>query len=301
MQGGDIMRSHRLLGAVALVLTLLLAAVGAPATSAAPPACVGTPEAPGVLSGSYPSNVIVEGACAVNAGVAVVGGDLTLKPGAVLLAAFAHDDRTGAGSSRLVVHGDLRVQEGAALLLGCDPQSFACIDDPSQSNPTLSSHDLVYGNLVGRQPLGEVVHNTAIDGNVQELGGGGGLSCEPSGIFAAFHVPVYSAYEDSTVHGNLSVKGLVSCWLGIARVHVNGSLRLNGDQLADPDAIEILANHVAGNLACHEDSQVWDSAEAGAELFPRTPGPNTVLGQRVGQCVLASPTTEGGPPGPGPF
>jgi hypothetical protein len=78
---------------------------------------------------------------------------------------------------------------------------------------------------------------------------------------------------------------------------------LINNQLADPDAIEILANQISGNLLCLKNSQVWNSAEAvpGGELFPRDAEPNTVSGHRVGQCVLASPETAGGPSGPGPF
>ena len=117
-------------------------------------------------------------------------------------------------------------------------------------------------------------------------------------------MPVFSGFEDSTVNGNLSVIGLTSCWLGVARTHVSGNVNLINNQLADADAIEILTNQISGNLLCQRNSQVWDNAETtpGGELFPRdaTP-PNTVSGNRVGQCVLASPTTAGGPSGPGPF
>jgi hypothetical protein len=238
----------------------------------------------------------------VNAGPTTVGGNLTLSPGAVLNAAFALNHQTGSGASSLSVAGNLRVQSGAALILGCTPASFGCIDDPNPEHPTLSSHASVGGNLDSQQPLGVVVHNATIGGNVSQNGGGGGFTCEPSGFFAAIHSPVYSTYEDGQVGGNLSVMGLTSCWLGIAREQVGGNLRVNGDQLADPDAIEILSNTVEGNLICHGNSQVWNSAEVSfPALFPRTPFPNTVNGKRIGQCVLASPAEEGGASGPGPF
>jgi hypothetical protein len=142
-----------------------------------------------------------------------------------------------------------------------------------------------------------VVHNSTVNGSVMQSGGG--VNCAPQGIFEFF--PVYSDYEDMTVGGRLMVNRRESCWLGIARVHFNGKLDLIGNQLADPDAVEVIANNVEGNLACRENSQVWDSAEAGEELFPRVAKPNTVTGKRFGQCVLASPETEGGPLGPGLF
>jgi hypothetical protein len=293
-------RLSLLLSTGGLVLVVLAASAGA-AAARKPSTCSGSLEAPGTLAGTYASNVTVEGVCFVNGGAALVEGNLTLSPGAALVAAFALNDQAGNGSSSLTVDGNLRVQQGATLLLGCDPQSFPCIDDPKPEQPTLSSQGVVNGNLSEQQPLGVVVHNTTIAGNVKETGGGGGFTCEPSGPFAVFGSPVYSDYEDSTVGGNLDVSGLESCWLGVARVRVGGNLSMLHNQLADPDAIEILSNEVSGNLICRQNSQVWDGSELSEGLFPRQSEPNGVGGRRVGQCVLASPTTEGGPSGPGPF
>ena len=145
-----------------------------------------------------------------------------------------------------------RSNAGATLLLGCLPTSFACIDDPSQSSPTLSSHDKIEGNLDTDAPLGVVVHNTWVGGDVSENGGGGGFNCTPTGVFAVFGSPVYSAFEDSTVKGNLHIENVTSCWMGIARVRLAGSFWLLNNQLADTDAIEIVENHIEGNLTCRE-------------------------------------------------
>jgi hypothetical protein len=288
-----------LLGAGGLALGVLTASA-VPAV-AAPRICSGTPTAPGVLAGTYSANVVIEGACEVNAGPAIVKGNLTVAPGGALIAAFALNDHTGHGSSNLTVAGNLQIQSGAAAVLGCEAAHFACIDDPAPNAPTLASRDSVSGNLTEQQPLGVVVHDSTVGGNVLESGGGGGLTCEPSGVFALFQSPVYSDYEDLSVGGNLSVTGLTSCWLGIARVHVSGNLRLLENQLADPDAIEILANRIGGNLICQQNSQVWDSADETEALYPRAPEPNTVSGLRAGQCVFSSPVTEGGPLGTSPF
>jgi hypothetical protein len=264
--------------------------------------CAGTPEEPGVLAGVYFGHVTVEGSCLVDGGEAVVHGELKLRPGSLLLAAFAHNDVGGSGSSDLRVLGDVRVEDGATLLLGCEAEHFPCIDDPEPEHPTLSSRDRVYGDLREHRPLGVVVHDSVIGGDVTETGGGGGLGCEPSGPFAAFKSPVFSDYEDTLVHGDLEIAGLRSCWLGLARLEVGGDVRLSNDQLADPDAIEIIDNEISGNLKCKLNSRVWDSSEeTGEGLFPRKPEPNSVHGKRSGQCVLASPSSEGGPLGPGPF
>ena len=44
--------------------------------------------------------------------------------------------------------------------MGCDASSFACLDDPNQTAPTLSSADLVRGVLNEQAPLGVIVHNS---------------------------------------------------------------------------------------------------------------------------------------------
>jgi hypothetical protein len=292
-------RLSPLLSTVALALGILAASASGAAADR-PSICSGTFASPGVLVGTYTSNVTVEGACLVNAGPAVIEGNLTVGPGAVLLAAFA--------SSNLTVKGNLQVQSGATLILGCESQSaYACLD-----NAAGSSQDSVSGNLIAQQPLGVVVHRTTINGNVVESGGGGGFTCDNKGptvggfpVFgAAFGgLPVFSGYEDTAVHGNLSVIGLTSCWLGVARAQVSGNVILNNNQLADDDAIEIISNSISGNLICQQNSMVWDSVEhtPGGALFPRDAMPNTVSGNRVGQCVLAGPVVEGGPSGPGAF
>jgi hypothetical protein len=296
-QLGD--RLSILLGVGCLALGVLSAS--AATAVAAPKVCSGTPTAPGLLAGSYPANVIVEGACEVNGGPTTIGGNLTVAPGAALVAAFALNDHTGRGNSSLTVAGNLQIQSGAAAVLGCEAVEFACIDDPTPNSPTLSGRVVIDGNLTEQQPLGVVVHNSTVGGNISESGGGGGETCTPSGVFALFGSPVYSDYEDTSVGGNITVTGLTSCWLGIARVHVGGNVRLLENQLADPDAIEILSNHIAGNLVCQQNSQVWDSSDETENLYPRKPEPNTVGGLRSGQCVFASPATEGGPLGSSPF
>ena len=118
-----------------------------------------------------------------------------------------------------------------------------------------------------------------------------------------FPFGVFSDYEDNTIGGSIDVIGLDSCWLGLARDNVGRNVKILNDQLADPDAIEILANQIGNNLVCHNNSMVWNSVELSEEegvVFPREPLPNEAR-HRVGQCVLSSPLSEGGPLGPGPF
>jgi hypothetical protein len=288
------LRATRRLSGI-LALALVVAGVGASSAAATkhaggPATCSGTPGSPGVLSGTYSSNVTIEGTCAAFAGPVIIEGNLTLTPNSGLNAAFA--------AGNVTVRGNLSVGRGALMYLGCIPRSFACFDDPHPHEPTLSSASTVEGNLHETQPLGVVVHNSTIGGNVQETGGGGGTTCENPP--PTFPFGVFSSYEDSTIGGSINVIGLNSCWLGLARDSVGRNVLILHDQLADPDAIEILANQIGNNLVCQGNSMVWNSNETGEGLFPREPHPNEAR-HRVGQCVLASPLSEGGPLGPGPF
>jgi hypothetical protein len=274
-------------------------AAGAAVTSGTA-TCSGTPTAPGVLTGTHTA-VVVKGACEVNAGPAVVTGDLTLSPGSALIAAFALNDQTGTGTSSLTVNGNVLVQAGATLVMGCNPANFPCLDDPDQSNPTLSSHATVGLDLRSNQPLGVIAHNFSVGGDVIETGGGGGVNCNPQGVFKLFQSPVYSAYEVGTVGGDVRISSVHSCWMGVVQVQIGNTMVMYRNRLADPDAIEILSNHIAGNLICRGNSATWDNGELGSHLFPRQPEPNTVLRNRKGQCVLSSPNTKTDKPGPGPF
>jgi hypothetical protein len=305
MNRSRLTKGARLLALLATSGTAFALALATPAatTAAGPHICKGTQKKPGVLKGgTYPSGVIVKGLCEVNAGRAHVDGTLVLDPHSVLLAAFANNDRTHHGASGLTVSGSVSVEKGATLVLGCNHSSFPCFDDPNQSHPTLDRAGRVSGSVIAMAPLGVLIHQGRIGGSITQTGGGGGLKCVPEGAFHAFHSPVYSDLEDSTVHGSVTFSKLRSCWLGTARDKVGGALKFISDKLADPDAVEILNNTVSGSLVCRSNSKVWDSTEASmGSLYPRIPEPNTVHGKRRGQCRLASPVAPGAPPGPGPF
>ena len=263
----------------ALAATMLMLAGGA--SAAAPYTCSGSFDNPGVLSGTYSTNVFVSGFC-VTGGPTTVAGNVILLSGSVLVA----DDFTATGN----VH----VGSGATLVGGPTEEG-----DESGPPPPPSFH--VGGNLIATQPLGVVLHGSDIAGNVVETGGGGGFNCDPSGVFVLFDSPVFSVIgEGSHVGGNVTITGLTSCWLGVTHSRIEGSVHVLNNQLADPDAIEILDNDIAGNIVCEQNSMMWDSADISEELYPRLWEPNRVGGTRVGQCVVAPPLTPDGT-SPGAF
>ena len=260
--------------------------------------CSGTTTAPGTLAGTH-SSVVVHGVCEVNAGPARVRSNLVIEPGGALVAIFGLNDHTGHGHSSLAVGGNLIVRRGASLAMGCDraydkafgqrSANFACADDPHPSRPTLSSHDTVGGSLIAYRPLGVVVHNSTIHGNVTETGGGGGLNCTPTGVFTLFKSPVYSDFEHIKIGGSLRVTGLSSCWFGAIYLSVHGSSTVSRNSMADPDAMEVVTNTIRGSFTCRGNSPAIQFGDSDGH-------PNRVGGRATGQCgfnvVLPSPAPE---------
>lgn len=309
------MRSGRHLSAAALVCAagMLLAAGTGTAVAAQRALCRGSSAHPGLLAGTYNTNVVIEGTCRVNAGPATIRGNLTLAPGSTLLALYALDDRKpgGPAHSKVTVFGNVNVGADASLQLGCEPIHEPCLDFQVPEEPEFYvSHDRVYGSIKATDALAVNIHASTINGGVTQTSGGGGASCIPQ---AGSEEPVFSDYEDDSISGGVSIKSVFSCWMGLARDRINGNVSLVGNTLADPDAIEILANTIWGNLKCVGNSMVWDSAEVMGEKepepetpeflwhFPRIAEPNHVLGKRSGQCVHEGKLTLDGPEGEGPF
>ena len=251
-----------------------------------PQVCSGSFTKPGVLKGAYPDGVVVKGVCFVNDGKAHVTGTLTVTKGSVLAAAF------GEHHSSLTVTGNLVVDRRAVAVLGCkvNPNGTgqACLDDHSK-HPTLTSHERVSGNIIANHALGLIVHNSAIGHGIKDIGGGGGATCAvpKTGIFAAFKSPVFSDLEDSTIGGDDVMNGLRTCWFGLARDTVRGYVTINVNKTADPDAIEVLANHIGKSLSCAGNRHpgipasvgafpIWDSADGpspASTLAYRSPTP----------------------------
>ena len=290
-------RVLRCAGACCLLAAIGSAAAGPAGATAArasggPTTCAGTPDSPVVLSGTYPSGVVVTGYCTVDGGAAVVHGSLTVAAHAVLDASFAFNDVTGTGASSLTVTGNVKVGSGATLFVGCEPGFFACTDDPGG---TASGHDHIGGNLVATYALGVVVHHTSVGGSVTQSWGGGGVAPPTGGINSTcIATPpgpyamtgVYSDYEDDTIGGNLEVTGVRTCWFGMLRNRVPGNLVVSRDVFSDPDANEVMQNTVGKDITCKGNSPAVQYGDSSAT-------PNVVTGTASGECSF---TRVPGPP-----
>jgi hypothetical protein len=265
--------------------------------------CNGTMASPGTLAGNF-ANVTIAGTCLADAGNVKISGNLTVAPNAALVADFGQNDTTNTGTSNITVGGNVTVEQGASLLLGCYPlvvtlwgsgpsgpilfstPDFPCYDDPNAlTAPTLSATEFIGGNLVSDDPAGTVVHNTTVRGNVVENGGGGpfGTQFVPYGIFAvyipgdnSFPLPAYSDYANVTVGGNMVVTGMATNWYGIIRNTVHGNLTDTGNT-ATPDAGEVINNTVYGNLACSGNNPAVEYGDSNG-------APNEVGGNATGEC-----------------
>jgi len=235
--------------AIAAAGTLVsMLALGPATTAVAAPTwrthvCHGTPRHPGELIGRN-LDVIVRGLCLVQRGPVAVSRNIIVTRHSALIVAFARHN------SHVDVAGNIFVRKGGVLILGCNPKSFPCIDDPHPKRPTLSSNSAVGGSIISTVALGMVVHNTRIRHDVRDLGGGGGLTCKPQGPFAHFHSPAYTAWEDNWIGGSVRITDLRTCFVDAIRNWIGGSAAVSRNKAADPDAMEIVSNVVHGNLVC---------------------------------------------------
>jgi hypothetical protein len=288
----------RLASVTSLVLAIIVMGAGAAAAAnthhGQHNTCTGTLTAPGVLAGTFRGNVVIKGVCAVNGGAAVIKGNLILAPGSVLNATFALNDVAGTGTSSLTVRGNILVRSGATLGMGCEPNFMPCTDDPNAgTGGTLTGQNRVSGSVLASRALGVIIHASKIGGNVIILGGGGGVTCAipASGIFHLLGSPVFTDAEDNSIGGSLAIAQLRTCWMGALRNHVRGSLFTAHNTMADPDANEVLANHVRGDIACfknHPATQYGDSMSS----------PNRVRGRAFGECGFNVRKPNPAPSGP---
>jgi hypothetical protein len=204
----------------------------------------------------------VTGSCLIPGGTVVVHNRLFIGSNAALDAATQ--------APTLIVRGNVFVGHNGIFLLGCS-EAFS---PPCPSGVTTS--DVIDGNVVAIGALALIFHSNSIYGNLTQIGGGGGVNCNPNDTLQGS--PVYSTYEDNWIGGRALVNRYQSCWFGFIRNHVHGSVTLKNNTLADPDAMEVVTNTIQGNLRCSGNSpapQVGDSQGQ----------PNVVFGKKTGQCA----------------
>ena len=223
--------------------------------------CAGGTVAPGTYG-----NLSIKGFCTIDGGNVNVQQNVQVTSTGLLLAFFSQ--------STLTVGGNLIVQAGGVLALGCDPEENPCFDDPNGT----SAHS-VSGNLVADHAVLVVVHDSHIGGNVADEGGGRGLNCDP--LFPD-GPPAFTDYAANTIGGSATVTGLRTCWDGFSHNIVSGSVRLIDNQTLDPDGNLADGNHIAGNFTCLDESPDPHLSDGPVKIL------NVVGGTVRGQCVVIS-------------
>ncbi len=272
------------LGLVAGAVLVLMSAGAGSASAASAVTCPG---------GSIPAGVYlslkIAGACTIDAGTAgsvTVQGGVIILPGGSLVAIYGGLAGSPAPSN-LIVGGNLDVQNGGILNLGCEPDYYECANDPAEENVvkdnaiaggSYSTNDVIGGNLTAEGALAVVVHHTAIGGSVYVTGGGGGVYSCSEGVPQLGDAPPYGDFEDDVIGGNLSILGVQTCWLGWLRDTVIESVNFSANLTGDPDGNEMGNNVVLGSLACGGNSPLPQIGDSGA-------APTTVLLITAGQCA----------------
>jgi hypothetical protein len=208
-----------------------------------------------VSAGTYTS-LRVTGACTLPA-----SGNVTVRHDVVVTSTGLFNAATPA---KLVVKGDVLVRHHGMTAIGCSPD-VGC---------AALGADVIGGSLHAQGAWAVIVHGTSIGGSATIRGGGRTLDCS---VTAPFGAPYYSVVEDSSVAGNLVIRGLHTCWTGVIRDHVGGTVRLIGNRFGDPDADEVVTNVIGGNLDCFDNIAAPHVGDSMGQ-------PNVVAGQERGEC-----------------
>jgi hypothetical protein len=254
--------------AIAVAAGSAMIVLGVPAVAASAAGAPYTCQGGSIPGGSYGS-VLVTGFCQLDSGTVTVSGNFSVAPGAGLLAAF--------GGSDLHVAKNLTVGAGAIIALGCEPQAFACFNDPDQNVGTLSTQDTIGQNFTATRALMVLAHHNQIGGNATQTGGGGGVTCNnfPLGPDGP---PAYSTWEDNTIGRNAVVTGVQTCWMGFIRNHVAKNAIYSDNVLADPDGNEVVTNVIGHNLNCSGNAPSPQRGDSDGDA-------NIVGGRATGQCT----------------
>ena len=208
-----------------------------------------------IKAGTYRS-LRITGVCTLTSkGTATVKGDVVVEGHAML-----NTLTTGTFN----VGGSVIVKDDGIAGLGCNDE----VGCPTESN------DHIGGSLIGTDAFAVVVEQEHVKGDITINGGGGSENCSSTALLGG---PYFMTVHDRTVGGDVSVRGIHSCWFGLIRTTVGGSATLIGNHFGDPDAMEIVTNTIGGNLNCFHNvphAQIGDSGGL----------PNKVAGHKRGEC-----------------
>ncbi len=225
-----------------------------------PPICTGPETA---IAGNYRGDLRIWGDRYVASGTTLrVRGDLTVARGSCL-------DAFTLGT--VTVRGNVRVDPGAILALGCTPGS----EGPVPPCNTETTTDTVGGNIIANHPWTMYLDGDTIWGSLISFGGGPGPTLDPYVNF-----PV----KDNVIHGNVWINGWQGAWFGFIRnvasrnVILTNNVGVTTGDSGTPDSTEVVTNTISDNLICFGNRPPAQIGDSGGS-------PNTVGGRKIGQCA----------------
>ncbi len=231
---------------------LALAFAGATNAAAAQDVCSGGTIAPGTYN-----SLQITGICALpNGGAVTVNNGMTIT---------STGDLDGGKLGRLTVNGNITVNKGGTLLLGCDEDSQC---------GGVTNHRVTM-SINAKDALAVILRHNTIGGNVNIVGGGGGVTCADH---PQLGFPAYTDVEDNHIGQSVLVANVRSCWFGAFRNVTGGNMTIRDNVFALSDATEVSGNRVGQSLSCFRNSpaaQFGDSAGT----------PNFVGGHKFGECA----------------
>jgi hypothetical protein len=156
----------------------------------------------------------------------------------------------------VTIRGGLFIERGATFVLGNE--------EAPGDNGTIT------GGVHATDAMSVQIHFMTINGGIDVHGG--------SGPFGGPFEVTWNAIEDNQINGGVSIEGYNGFWFGFIRNHVNGSVKLNNNVLADPDGNEYVTNTIHGSLQCAGNSPAPQIGDSAGNL-------NKVTGAKKGQCA----------------
>jgi hypothetical protein len=207
--------------------------------------------------GTYNNVTVSGGFCQFAPGTFLINGALTVDGGGV--------DATNC-DTHVTIEGGVSVINNGVLGLGGSVIGTGC---------AANTNDVVNNGLRAIGAAATIIHGTLVNGGLVISGGGFSTDCE-GGIPGLG--PAFSDIEDNVVNGGVSVTGLVTCWFGAIRNHINGGLIDKNNTFGDPDANEVQTNVINGPLNCSGNSPAVQQGDSEGLV-------NIVSGPKTGECA----------------
>jgi hypothetical protein len=167
----------------------------------------------------------------------------------------AHDATLNAQTDgTLIVDGNFSSGTNSITMIGCNTKS---VGPPCTTN----SQDVIMGDVYSDHSLEMDFHNVSVGGSYTVYAADqdypNNTLCtmtDPTGT------PDFMTFEDGSVAGSFTYNGVETCWMGLFRTHVGGSvyvLNNRTDTLVPGiafDSPEIATNVINGKLECKGNS-----------------------------------------------